>query len=219
MSDDDNMGWETVPNNKKRERQLFKNSKNHNVEEILPWVSYIPPTDQNTNYEPFMVLLCGIPGSGKSTFGQALEMAMPYKFVRVNQDELKTRSKCHDMVRQVLSNNKQCPVVDRCNFDQQQRASFVAIATEMGVPVDCIVLDTTATTNLVTVEECIYRCQQRRNHPGLSPQEAKGIVLLMTQQMNPPLSKNNSEGIRTVTHVTDMKKFHDTVVTYWNMKR
>ena len=45
----------------------------------LPSVQYIPPPDDDPQFEPFMLLLVGMPGSGKSTFAKALVEAMPYK--------------------------------------------------------------------------------------------------------------------------------------------
>ena len=45
----------------------------------LPSLQYIPPPDDGLQFEPFMLLLVGMPGSGKSTFAKALVEAMPYK--------------------------------------------------------------------------------------------------------------------------------------------
>lgn len=47
-------------------------------EPVIP-IEYIPPDDVNTLFQPFMLLLAGIPGSGKSTFARCLVEAMPYK--------------------------------------------------------------------------------------------------------------------------------------------
>jgi predicted kinase len=207
MTDDSHDDWETVPTNKNgRQRREEKDNG------VLPWVSFIPPTDQTTNFDPFMLLMCGIPGSGKSTFSKSLETAMPYKYSRVNQDELGSRRECEEMVRLALDNG-QCVVVDRCNFDRKQRKSFISIAAEFGVPVDCVVLEV---DTLVTVNECIQRCQQRHHHPTINSQEARGIVLNMADQMCPPSRERNQEGIRTVTYITDTKKLDDTLTAYLN---
>ena len=84
-------------------------------------------------YEPFLVLLVGLPGSGKSTFAETLVASMPNKFCRINQDELKTRPKCERKLKQVLSASPNspwhlCPIIDRCNFDKQQRSTWYRIA-------------------------------------------------------------------------------------------
>ncbi|CAB9530758.1 polynucleotide kinase 3'-phosphatase [Seminavis robusta] len=208
MADDD--GWETVPQKTDKKRQ----AKANKAMGVLPWISHIPPTDQNSDFAPSVLLLCGIPGSGKSTFASSLQTAMPYKFVRINQDELGNRLKCEELARTALT-NRQVAVIDRCNFDPKQRSSFVNIAAEFGVPVDCVVL---SLDSLVTVDDCIRRCQQRRNHPGLSAQDAKGVVLQMAKQMSPPPKNNNTEGIRKVVHITDVNMFNDTLVTFMNQK-
>ena len=206
MGDDD--GWETVP--KKPIRKKAPQSTQD--DNILPWVSYIPPTKQNSQFEPFMLLLCGIPGSGKSTFARSLQQAMPYKFVRINQDDLGNRQRCEEQTRLALINNM-CPIIDRCNFDKEQRTKFIAIAAEFGVPVDCVVM---GIDTLVTVDECIQRCQQRRNHPTVKPAEAQGVVLVVAQQMQPPPATQNQEGIRHVKYIENTNFFNDTIVEYLN---
>jgi predicted kinase len=139
-------GWADV-SKKKKDLTKKKTPKKHN-----PYIEVIDPvgTDSNDNsatrrgaYEPFMVLLVGLPGSGKSTFAQSLVASMPNKFCRINQDELKTRPKCERRLKQVLSvlpslpsqsESKQqqrlCPIIDRCNFDTMQRSTWYRLAKE-----------------------------------------------------------------------------------------
>jgi hypothetical protein len=64
MSENDD-GWETVPKKPARQAKKMQQQDAHNDGEpsgALPWISYIPPTRNNTQFQPFMVLLCGIPG-------------------------------------------------------------------------------------------------------------------------------------------------------------
>ena len=139
-------GWADV-SKKKKEPTKKKTSKQHN-----PYIEVIDPVSTDSNddsatqrdsYEPFMVLLVGLPGSGKSTFAQSLVASMPNKFCRINQDELKTRTKCERRLKQVLSvspssppesESKQqqrlCPIIDRCNFDTMQRSTWYRLAKE-----------------------------------------------------------------------------------------
>lgn len=222
---DDNDGWESVPSKTVQKRQARQKRQQEQEQtkpqgpHVLPWIAPIPVTPQNTQYQPFMILLCGIPGSGKSTLANSLQHAMPFKFVRINQDELGNRRRCEEVTRAVLSNPNrksqlmQCPVIDRCNFDPEQRAKFVAIAQEFNVPVDCIVFES---ESLISVDECIQRCETRRNHPTVKPKEARGIVMGMAQQMKPPLATGNPEGIREVRFLRDSNALNDTVVEYLN---
>jgi predicted alpha/beta-fold hydrolase len=93
MSHEDD-GWATIPAARKKShnRNKNKNSNLHNTNNNKPLtrpqaatkfvpihVEFIPPTDITLQFQPFMILLCGLPGSGKSTFARALEQAMPYK--------------------------------------------------------------------------------------------------------------------------------------------
>mmetsp|Transcript_23127 Transcript_23127/g.54680 ORF Transcript_23127/g.54680 Transcript_23127/m.54680 type:complete len:323 (+) Transcript_23127:164-1132(+) len=135
-------GWANVS---KRQPRKNRTSKNHN-----PYIEVIDLKSNEANYnveeqqpsetyEPFMVMLVGLPGSGKSTFAETLVVSMPNKFCRINQDELKTRQKCERKVKQVLSlssnssSPRLCPIIDRCNFDAKQRLTWYRLAEEAAV--------------------------------------------------------------------------------------
>jgi len=220
-NDHDDDGWETVPSSKKKNKSLSEQRKPAD-DGTLPWVEFLPPQiqQQQKSFTPFLLLMVGIPGSGKSTFAKSLEKAMPYKFVRINQDELGDRRRCEEMTRKTLANG-QCPVIDRCNFDPHQRAHFVNIVEEhnknnnknndTAVLVDCVVL---TSDQLVSVEECVRRCQQRKKHETLSSHEARGVVTNMARQMIPPLVKGNREGIRSVRCVVNADDFSNAVREY-----
>ena len=102
----------------------------------------------------FMLVLAGIPGCGKSTFAKALVQQAPNRYFRISQDELGRRQDCEEKARWALTNGK-VPVIDRCNFDDQQRAHFLSIASQFQIPVECIVFDD------VSAEVCVSRAQQR----------------------------------------------------------
>ena len=87
---------------------------------------------------PSIMMLCGIPGSGKSKFAEMLISVNPLKFERISQDVLGTRNKCERACKAALRNGK-IAIIDRCNFNAQQRLHFTSIAVEFNVPVDCIV--------------------------------------------------------------------------------
>lgn len=113
-----------------------------------------------------MIMLMGLPGSGKSTIAMQLEQMQPYKFVRINQDELGSRGACLEKARKALRKEqhrrRNCVIIDRCNINEQQRIPFLSLAQEMGdIPVDLIIL------NHVSKETCLHRCQQRIDHPTL----------------------------------------------------
>ncbi|CAF9914539.1 hypothetical protein IMSHALPRED_001936 [Imshaugia aleurites] len=82
-----------------------------------------------------IVLMCGSPGSGKSTFyWTKLE---PLGYERVNQDTLKTRDKCVKIASEMLAVGKSV-TIDNTNADQETRAVWVQLAHKFAVPVRCI---------------------------------------------------------------------------------
>ena len=87
-------GWETIP---KKSRRIKKKADNGGcVKEEKVWTHSFEPIVEppNCTNTPSILLLVGLPGSGKSTFSTELCRLLPWKYVRVNQDELKTRGKC-----------------------------------------------------------------------------------------------------------------------------
>lgn len=167
------------------------------------------PNDVNTQFEPFLLLLVGIPGSGKSTFASSLEEALPWKYVRVNQDTLGTRQACEAAARQALQQHK-CPVIDRCNFNIKQRQPFLDVAKECSVPVDCVVFN-------YSLDTCVARCQQRKAHETIVPAQAPAICQRMMRGFLPPLpTRVNREGFRALREIKDLEASNDLVMEYVN---
>ena len=173
---------------------------------------------QDSPFQPFVIILVGIPGSGKSHFASHLA-AMSSKFIRINQDTLGSRQDCEFMMRRALYEGK-IPVVDRCNIDSQQRKYFVDIAEEAGAPCECVVF-------LYDKKTCIKRCEQRRNHETINPHNARDVVERMASLFRPPVARsrhsnyrgNNvrcsvGEMYRRVVYVFSFKMAHNLAETY-----
>ncbi len=79
-----------------------------------------------------LVLLCGSPGAGKSTF--YWRYLQPLGYERVNQDILKMRVTCMKVATQFLE-DKQSVVVDNTNADIETRAAWTGLAKRTKVPV------------------------------------------------------------------------------------
>jgi predicted kinase/endonuclease/exonuclease/phosphatase family metal-dependent hydrolase len=111
--------------------------------------------DRSASLEsPIVIVLIGAPGSGKSTLAALLSPA----FDRINQDALGCRSKCEDCAKAALQNGRSI-VIDRCNFDAQQRSTWLSIARNFAARAVAVQLD-------VPLSVCTQRVAARRGHEG-----------------------------------------------------
>lgn len=81
-----------------------------------------------------MVILCGFPASGKSTFSKTY--LVPKGYFWVNRDTLKTPARCLKAAEEALAAGKSV-VVDNTNPSKGARAEYIAIARSHRVPVRC----------------------------------------------------------------------------------
>ena len=77
-------------------------------------------------------------GSGKTTFTNKFLK----DYVRINNDEYKTKEKCMKVARKFLSDNKSV-VIDNTNPKKETRELYLKIAKELKVEARCIFFTTT----------------------------------------------------------------------------
>lgn len=113
-------------------------------------------------------------GSGKSTFAQALVQNSQSSWRRVNQDTLKSRGKCVTVAQQSLAAS--CNVIiDRMNFDTDQRAHWVKLAADFQSPCYALCLNYPA-------DICAKRGAQRTRHEGgVTGEKARQLSVTMSQ--------------------------------------
>jgi predicted kinase len=94
--------------------------------------------------EQLVIILVGIPGCGKSTFtskvlkGSRNRKKSCRRWVAFNQDVLKTRKRVESETNYHLK--KSCNVIiDRCNFDRNQRATWITLAKKYNAKAVCVV--------------------------------------------------------------------------------
>lgn len=126
-----------------------------------------------------VVLLVGLPGSGKSTLSKQEFSNYAY----INQDSLGSKDNCVFLYKECLSKNMNI-IVDRCNQDKKQRKLWINIALQYGVEsVNCIYLD-------VNEEECIARILSRKNHETILENfpisKKRSIVYKMNKELELP---------------------------------
>eukprot|EP00697_Spironema_sp_BW2_P016759 gnl/Spiro4/8175_TR4308_c0_g1_i1.p1 gnl/Spiro4/8175_TR4308_c0_g1~~gnl/Spiro4/8175_TR4308_c0_g1_i1.p1 ORF type:complete len:443 (-),score=112.86 gnl/Spiro4/8175_TR4308_c0_g1_i1:13-1341(-) len=88
---------------------------------------------------PELVVMCGAPASGKSTFCK--RFLVPHGYERVNRDTLKTKERCVKACQQALAEGKSV-CIDNTNPAPEDRALYLNLAKKNGVPARCFVLQT-----------------------------------------------------------------------------
>jgi len=114
---------------------------------------------------PVMLILAGAPGSGKSTFAKALQQACPPDaWTRICQDVIGKggkrgkREQCVTAADAALA-RRGSVIIDRCNFNGEQRADFIALAQRCGVPVHCVSIE-------IPADVAAKRAVERTTHEG-----------------------------------------------------
>lgn len=109
-----------------------------------------------------VVLFCGMPGAGKSTFfWRYLE---PLGYERINQDTLKTRQKCFKVAAEHLGAGRSV-AIDNTNADPDGRKEWVDLARRHGVPIRCVWLKT---SQALCEHNAVVRAL---NGPALNPEQ------------------------------------------------
>ncbi|GAX73172.1 hypothetical protein CEUSTIGMA_g625.t1 [Chlamydomonas eustigma] len=124
-----------------------------------------------------LVILVGIPGSGKTTFAQELSKRSAWDWI--NQDTLGNRYACEEAARVALSQGHNV-IIDRCNFDESQRSVWVRLAQETCQNRVQII----AVQLLMPLEVCIARVQRRRSHPTLRPADGTRVCGRMSNLLS-----------------------------------
>ncbi|KAL2073223.1 hypothetical protein VTL71DRAFT_10547 [Oculimacula yallundae] len=86
-----------------------------------------------------VVLFCGSPAAGKSTFYWKNLEHLGY--TRINQDILKTREKCLKVAGECLADGK-AVAIDNTNADPDVRKKWVELAVRHSVPIRCVLFTT-----------------------------------------------------------------------------
>jgi len=117
--------------------------------ETLPTIEWDPKTlpksgqvikgvdnDKIKSGDKEMIIFCGSAGSGKSSFWRNY---LP-DYVRVNNDTLKTKAKCHKVAEEAMKEGKSL-VIDNTNPSKAVRKEYIDLAKKYNYPVRCFHFD------------------------------------------------------------------------------
>lgn len=125
-----------------------------------------------SNKRPKILMLKGLPASGKTTHAREL---VDKGYVRVNKDDLRSMMdngkwskgneervlRLRDQIIRVAVNSGSNVVVDDTNFEDRHRERIAALAEEDGADLEVLFIDT-------PLEECISRNEKRANKVPVS---------------------------------------------------
>lgn len=85
-----------------------------------------------------MIIMVGYPASGKSYVSKELEKK--YKYVIINQDDLKTKAKCIKMAKEKLEEKKSI-IIDATNPSKKSREEWIEIGNKYKCEIKFIVME------------------------------------------------------------------------------
>lgn len=131
-----------------------------------------------------VIVLIGIPGSGKSTFCMRRFSAT---HIRINLDMLGTRKREYSLFDWCIANRQSC-VIDDTNLTREIRGRWIESAKAAGVPVSGYSMES-------DIDACIGR-NARRKGRAFVPERA---ILHMFSKLEHP---SMSEGFDSLFHVS-----------------
>jgi len=126
---------------------------------------------------PELIVLCGCPGVGKSTFAAALAKAHPKRVVVVSQDQLGGSRAAFEAALATAAKTAGpagCVVADRCNVKAEDRRSVLDIAFNPRRAA-CFAFS-------VPTDECVRRVAARHDHPTIPFGRGKPAVVAMAKE-------------------------------------
>ncbi|KAJ1978285.1 hypothetical protein H4R34_003259 [Dimargaris verticillata] len=146
-----------------------------------------------------VLVLVGLPGCGKTAFAKRL-CELEKAYVRICQDELGSRALCESVADKSLKEGK-FVVIDRCNFDEEQRKLWVVMAEAHGAVVDALFFD-------VNPKTCKERVKTRSGHPtGVEGKFGVEVVTRFERLMSRPTVYEGFRFIHNICgHLPDKKK-------------
>ncbi|KAK3934695.1 polynucleotide kinase 3 phosphatase-domain-containing protein [Diplogelasinospora grovesii] len=146
---------------------------------------------QKTNKQD-VVLFCGPPGAGKSTF--YWKYLKPLGYERVNQDTLKSKDKCLKAAADLLKEGESV-VIDNTNPDPDTRTQWVELARKHKVPIRCIWFKT-------PLHLCEHNDAMRSLNKSLNPEGRQSLPRIAFNGFNSRFKEpKTNEGFQDIVEV------------------
>ncbi|OHE91870.1 polynucleotide kinase 3 phosphatase [Colletotrichum orchidophilum] len=157
-----------------------------------------------------IVLSCGPPGAGKSTF--FWKYLKPLNYERINQDTLKTREKCVQVAKELLGEG-QSVAIDNTNADPDTRAVWVQLAAKHNVPIRCVWFKT-------PLHICEHNDVVRSMNESLNPESRTALPRMAFNGFKSRFKEPKvKEGFQDITEVEfsfrGTKDEHEIWAKYW----
>ena len=150
------------------------------------------PTESTYTFTPAkneMIIMVGVPGSGKSTF--AKKYIVPHKYGIINRDTSKTIPKCLKECQRYIYNGMSV-VIDNTNPTVEAREKFMSLAKANGYTCRCIIMDT-------DVSLAKHNASYRHYMSGGAIDSIPDIVYnTYKKKYEPPTTKEGFTDIQTV---------------------
>jgi len=150
--------------------------------------------DARSRRLPHLVVLVGLPGSGKSHFAERL--ALSGGWTRISQDEIRSRSECEALLgKTLLGRHKGRVILDRCNVEANERALWLDLAMR---PKDAV-----AVFFDVAGDTCTARVKARVDHPTIPHGRGENIVKSFVKKLQPPTTREGFSAVHVVREFED----------------